>query len=131
MRRESDFIDFRKGIFMNVLKSVLSVGAGLLATAACYLFMSSGKKSDDNEATSEEGESQVYNQTTGRDQSDCPNADCRRPRPVRSDRLLLKLDKFQVGLINFARFVSEVVRAISLFIRATRCYETDISYQQR
>lgn len=116
---------------MNILKSVLSVGAGLLATAACYLFMSSGKKSDDNETTSEEGESQVCNQTTGRDQSDCPNADCRRPRPVRSDRLLLKLDKFQVGLINFARFVSEVVRAISLFIRATRCYETDISYQQR
>lgn len=111
---------------MNVLKSVLSVGAGLLATAACYLLMSSDKKSDDNEA----GESQVNNQTTDGEYSDRPNAGYSKTSTAKSDNLLRKLDKLQVGLINFARFVSEVVRAISLFIRATRCYEYDVSYQR-
>lgn len=109
---------------MNILKSVLSVGAGLLATAACYLFMSSGKKSDDNET---EPESQVNNQMTGDEYGGSPNPQCRKSTSAKSDRLLAKLDKFQVGLINFARFISEVVRAISLFIRATRCYEYDVS----
>lgn len=123
----TDFINFKGSeIFMNILKSVLSVGAGLLATAACYLFMSSGKKSDDNEA----GESQVNNQTTDGEYSDRPNAEYRKSSSAKSDSLLLKLDKFQVSLINFARFISEVVRAITLFIRATRCYEYDVSYQR-
>lgn len=111
---------------MNILKSVLSVGAGLLATAACYIFMSSNKKSDDNETR----ESQVNNQTTDEGYPDCPNAGYRKSSSAKSDNLLIKLDKFQVGLINFARFISEVVRAISLFIRATKCYEYDVSYQR-
>lgn len=106
---------------MNILKTVLSVGAGLLATAACYLFMSSEKKSGNEEGTES---SQVNNLDRSNDTLGSDN-------PIgikKSDNLLKKLDKFQVGLINFARFVSEVIRAISLFIRAMRCYEYDVSY---
>lgn len=107
---------------MNILKTVLSVGAGILATAACYLFMSGTKKSGGNEDKVTENP-QVNNQVN--------NDEVGSVRPmesIQSDNLLRKLDKFQVGLINFARFISEVVRAISLFIRATRCYEYDVSY---
>lgn len=110
---------------MNILKSVLSVGAGLLAAASCYFLMGGSKKSDDNET---ESESQVNNQMAGSmGQSESPNANCTNSAPAKSDCLLIKLDRFQVGLINFARFISEVVRAISLFIRATKCYEYDVS----
>jgi ABC-type antimicrobial peptide transport system permease subunit len=103
---------------MNILKTALSVGAGLLATAACYLFMSGNKKSG-NENTKN---SQVNNQDNNNGIGSV------KPMDDKSDNVLKKLDKFQVGLINFARFISEVVRAISLFIRAMRCYEYDVSY---
>lgn len=101
---------------MNVLKTVLSIGAGVLATAACYLFMSGDKESKKEEL---ETEPQVDNQNSNM------VGTVTRPKPTNSDRIIRKLDKLQVGLINFARFVSEVVRAISLFLRAMRCYEVD------
>lgn len=105
---------------MNILKTVLSVGAGLLATAACYLFMSENKKEK-----SGSNDPQVDNLSNNNDTGQ--PVDSRRP-VSKSDNVLKKLDKFQVGLINLARFISEVVRAISLFIRAMRCYECDTSY---
>ena len=40
-------------------------------------------------------------------------------RLKQSNNLVNKLDKIQIALVNFARFISEVVRVVSLFIRAT------------
>lgn len=101
---------------MNVLKTVLSIGAGVLATAACYLFMSGGKESKKEDS---EIEPRVDNQNSNM------AGTVTIPKPAKSDQVIRKLDKLQVGLINFARFVSEVVRAISLFLRAMKCYEYD------
>lgn len=36
-----------------------------------------------------------------------------------SNNLVNKLDKIQIALVNFARFISEIVRVVSLFVRAT------------
>lgn len=93
---------------MGILKTVLSVGAGLLAMAACYISMS--RESDKSENSS-------VNQSQENGMGDVD------PMKIRkNDDILLKLDKLQIGLINLSRFISEVVRAISLFIRATKYY---------
>lgn len=101
---------------MSLLKIALSIGAGILATAACYLGLStvanvSGKEECliDNNPQTDNNNNPIVN---GKN---------------KSEALLRKLDKVQVCVINFARFVSEVVRSISLFVRAMRCYEYDVS----
>lgn len=101
---------------MNVMKTILSIGAGILATAACYLFMSGDKESKKEEL---ETEPRVGNPNSNMDGT------VTNQKPSASVQVIRKLDKLQVGLINFARFVSEVVRAISLFLRAMNCYNYD------
>lgn len=102
---------------MSILKIALSIGAGILATAACYLGLSSinSERSNGEDHLSSGDPSQVDNNNNFPQERN------------KSEALLRRLDKVQVGVINFARFVSEVVRSISLFVRAMRCYEYDVS----
>lgn len=46
----------------------------------------------------------------------------------RSNNLVSRLDKIQVTLVNFARFVSEIVRAVSFLVRSTDLAYDRISY---
>ena len=110
---------------MSILKVALSIGAGILATAACYLGLSSlsnnsvsGNKGEDHLCANDPSQVGNSNNITNSAYGVSKN---------KSDALLRKLDRIQVGVINFARFVSEVVRSISLFVRAMRCYEYDVS----
>lgn len=106
---------------MSILKIALSIGAGILATAACYLGLSSINNVSENK------ENHLCSTETGDPQVNNINNNPEILRKNKSEALLRKLDKIQVSVINFARFVSEVVRSISLFVRAMRCYEYDVS----
>lgn len=109
---------------MNILRTVLSIGAGLLATAACYIFMSNISSESNNEDKTPLVDNQFSNGPGGNQSS----GSCTVSHKInKSETILRRLDKFQVGIVNFARFTSDVVRSISLFIRAMRCYECDAS----
>lgn len=104
---------------MNVLKTIMSVGAGILAAAASYVLMSCKKESVNNNC-----------QMSNQEAVDDPSANGFNSNKFKkSENVLVKLDKLQVGLMNFARFFSEVIRSVSLFIRAMNCYEYDRSYR--
>lgn len=45
-----------------------------------------------------------------------------------SNNLVSRLDKIQVTLVNFARFVSEIVRSVSLLVRSTDLAYSRIAY---
>ena len=99
---------------MGILKSILSIGAGIIAAAASYVLMSNKK----------DPESQSRNDSVNNNPVTEPDKEAKS-----SEKMLRTLDKLQIGLVNFARFSSDVIRSISLFIRAMRCYEYDSSYQ--
>lgn len=103
---------------MSIIRTILSIGAGILAAAASYVLMSSNDKKNESVNTSSE--------CNRPEEGNC----CSKPSVSKSDKVIRKLDKIQIGLVNFARFTSEVIRSIILFVRAMKCYEYDNSYQE-
>lgn len=102
---------------MSLLKTILSIGAGIITAAASYVLMSSNK----SESNSVNNQNNRVNDAGSVNQT---------PAEInKSEKILKKLDKIQIALVNFARFASEVIRSVSLFIRAMKCYEYDNSYQ--
>lgn len=97
---------------MSVLKIALSIGAGILATAACYLCISSSEQNNINSSNKNQ-------------EASTENLQCNTASTSKTSNLVKKLDKFQVCVLNAARFTSDVVRSITLFIRAINCYEYD------
>ena len=91
---------------MSIFKKLIILGAGIIASAVSYMFMR-----DNNEVNNQR---EPIMDNTGKVVYD-PNKEVE-PKSVVAVR---KLDNFQVGCVNLARFISDVVRSISLLIRAT------------
>lgn len=110
---------------MSILRAVLSIGAGLLAMTACYVGMSKTEErvNESMNSSNKCGSPDASSDAKRMEMDPMMNQMGQSGNQVKSNNILEKLDRLQVALLNLARFISEVVRAVSLFIRATNYYE--------